>query len=59
MRSGIPEEKEVQPVDYIYPIEKKEPEYTPQFLQDVNGNMKFKNKVDEEIYRLKKNEIRN
>ena len=49
----------MQPVDYIYPIEKKEPEYTPQFLQDVNGNMKFKNKVDEEIYRLKKNEIRN
>ena len=59
MRSGIPEEKEVEPVDYIYLFEKKEPEYTPQFSKDLNGNKKFKNKVDEEIYRLKKNEIRN
>ncbi len=53
------QEKEVEPVDYIYLIEKKEPEYTPQFSKDLNGNKKFKNKVDEEIYRLKKNEIRN
>ena len=28
-------------------------EYKPKFSQDVNGNMKFKNKVDEEIFRLK------
>ena len=46
----------MQPVDYIYPIEKKEPEYTPQFSKDGNGNMKFKNKVDEEIFRLKHKE---
>ena len=51
------EEEPSQPVEYIYPVEKKEPEYKPKFSQDVNGNLKFKNKVEEEIYRLKNNKL--
>ena len=51
--SDPPPEEEKEQVVYVAPDEKKEPEYMPTVSQDINGNLKFKNKVDEEIYRLK------
>ena len=41
-------------VNYILPYEKKEPEYKPKVTIDHNGNMKFKNKIDESIYNIKR-----
>jgi len=41
-------------VNYILPYEKKEPEYKPKVTTDHNGNMKFKNKIDESIYNIKR-----
>ena len=43
------------PVDFILPYEKKEPEYKPKVSMDRDGNMKFKNKIDESIWNLKNN----
>ena len=45
--------EEKESINYIVPVERKEPEYKPKVSMDLNGNMKFKNKVDEEIYRIK------
>ena len=41
-------------VNYILPYEKKEPEYKLKVTIDHNGNMKFKNKIDESIYNIKR-----
>jgi len=49
----LPEESPVT-VNYILPYEKKEPEYKPKVTIDHNGNMKFKNKIDESIYNIKR-----
>ena len=49
-----PPREEKESVTYIAPVERKEPEYKPKVLMDHNGNMKFKNKVDESIWNLKK-----
>jgi len=48
-----PPSEEKESINYIVPVERKEPEYKPKVSMDLNGNMKFKNKVDEEIYRIK------
>ena len=37
-----------------YQVQVKRPGFKPKVSVDHNGNMKFKNKVDEEIYRIKK-----
>ena len=49
----LPEESPVT-VNYILPYEKKESEYKPKVTIDHNGNMKFKNKIDESIYNIKR-----
>ena len=52
---GDYKEERKQPVDYILPYEKKEPEYKPKVSVDQDGNMKFKNKIEESIWNLKNN----
>ena len=49
-----PHSEEKESVTYIAPVERKQPEYKPTVTQDHNGNLKFKSKVDEAIYNLKK-----
>jgi len=48
-----PPSEEKESVNYIVPVERKEPEYKPKVSMDHNGNMKFKSKVDESIWNLK------
>ncbi len=48
-----PYSEEKESVTYIAPVERKEPEYKPKVSVDHNGNLKFKNKVEEAIYNLK------
>ena len=49
-----PPSEEREEINYILPYEKKEPEYKPKVTIDHNGNMKFKNKIDESIYNIKR-----
>ena len=49
-----PPQEEKESVNYIVPVEMKEPEYKPKVSMDHNGNMKFKSKIDESIWNLKK-----